>query len=272
SAINSAGLPSMWCLSIIWTSSPSLNSAMLGEDGGKGTIWFLAVSTASVSTPAKTVTKWSGVLLFCRLSLAAGLALAAAQPHTEFTTTKVVPSCLRASSTASEVCSSWNPAVARSALMGLTNSSGYIDSILLVVKDKAIVAVFHKTLQGDTIGFLGKALSLGLKDYRMIKWVAAILGYFLFRLPGAILGFFLGSLMDGMGSSKGGPSPFGQPTVSAADFELHLIALCSIVIKADGQVSQRELDYVRQYFLQTYGREKANAIFKTINRSEERRV
>lgn len=105
----------------------------------------------------------------------------------------------------------------------------------------------------------------------MIKWVAAILGYFLFRLPGAILGFFLGSLMDGLGGSRGGASPFGQRTVSAADFELHLIALCSIVIKADGQVSQRELDYVRQYFLQTYGREKANAIFRTFNETINKR-
>jgi DnaJ like chaperone protein len=37
------------------------------------------------------------------------------------------------------------------------------------------------------------------------------------------------------------------------------------VIKADGSVSQRELDYVRQYFLSTYGKEKANAIFRTFN-------
>src|SRR5690606_15498288 len=99
----------------------------------------------------------------------------------------------------------------------------------------------------------------------MIKWVAAILGYFLFRLPGAILGFFLGSLMDGLGTSKGGARPFGQQRVSAADFELHLISLCSIVIKADGQVNQRELDHVRQYFVGTYGREKANSIFRTFN-------
>lgn len=53
--------------------------------------------------------------------------------------------------------------------------------------------------------------------------------------------------------------------VSPADFELNLLSLCSLVIKADGQVSQRELDYVRQYFLSTYGKEKANAIFRTFN-------
>src|SRR5690554_4557545 len=105
----------------------------------------------------------------------------------------------------------------------------------------------------------------------MIKWVAAILGYFLFRLPGAVLGFFLGSLMDGLGGNRPAQGFFGQQTVSAADFELHLISLCSIVIKADGQVSQRELDYVRQYFVRTYGKEKANAIFRTFNEINKKR-
>ena len=102
----------------------------------------------------------------------------------------------------------------------------------------------------------------------MIRWFAAILGYFLFRLPGAILGFLVGSFIDNLNSSSGGRTVFSDFTrqkVSPADFELNLLSLCSIVIKADGQVNQRELDYVRQYFLSTYGKEKANAIFRTFN-------
>lgn len=103
----------------------------------------------------------------------------------------------------------------------------------------------------------------------MIKWVAAIIGYYLFRLPGAIIGFLLGSFIDNFSrGGKGAQSIFqdiGRQTVSPADFELNLLSLCSIVIKADGKVNQRELDYVRQYFLQTYGKEKANAIFRTFN-------
>ncbi|NAS10836.1 TerB family tellurite resistance protein [Poritiphilus flavus] len=102
----------------------------------------------------------------------------------------------------------------------------------------------------------------------MIKWFAAILGYFLFRFPGAILGFLVGSFLDNF--SSGGNTrtvfqDFTRTSVSPEDFELHLLSLCSIVIKADGTVSQRELDYVRQYFLSTYGKEKANAIFRTFN-------
>ena len=102
----------------------------------------------------------------------------------------------------------------------------------------------------------------------MIRWFAAIVGYFLFRLPGAILGFLIGSFLDNLNSGSGSRTVFSDFTrqkVSPADFELNLLSLCSIVIKADGQVSQRELDYVRQYFLSTYGKEKANAIFRTFN-------
>ena len=102
----------------------------------------------------------------------------------------------------------------------------------------------------------------------MLKWLAAFIGYMLFRLPGGIVGFLVGSLIDQLGGSSGSRtifSDFSRPNVSPADFELHLLSLCSIVIKADGQVSQRELDYVRQYFVQTYGKDKANAIFRTFN-------
>ena len=102
----------------------------------------------------------------------------------------------------------------------------------------------------------------------MIKWAAAIIGFLFFRLPGALLGFVIGSLLDNVSRPGSGGSLFEDLTrqkVSPADFEINLLTLCSIVIKADGQVSQRELDYVRQYFLRTYGKERANAIFRTFN-------
>lgn len=103
----------------------------------------------------------------------------------------------------------------------------------------------------------------------MIKWLAAILGYSLFRFPGAILGFLFGSFIDNLtGSSGRAQSILGDLTrqsVSPADFELNLLSLCSIVIKADGTISKREMEYVQQYFVGTYGKEKANAIFRTFN-------
>ncbi|KAA3624541.1 MAG: molecular chaperone DjiA [Flavobacterium sp.] len=105
----------------------------------------------------------------------------------------------------------------------------------------------------------------------MYRWIAAILGFALYRLPGAIIGFLLGSFLDNLGGGKttGGYKQVfqQQPTdrVSPADFELNLLSLASLVIKADGKVSQAELDFVRLYFVQAYGKDRANAIFKVFN-------
>ncbi len=102
----------------------------------------------------------------------------------------------------------------------------------------------------------------------MIRWFAAIIGYMFFRFPGAIAGFVLGSLIE---SFTGNRTSFqtvfkqGGDRVSPADFELNLLSLASLVIKADGTVSKSELDYVRQYFVQSYGVERANATFKVFN-------
>jgi len=105
----------------------------------------------------------------------------------------------------------------------------------------------------------------------MIKWFATIIGAIFLKFPGAILGFLIGSFLDsltGKNSERQAKQvfrDFTKQTVSPADFELNLLSLCSLVIKADGHVSKKELDYVRQYFVGTYGKEKANAIFRTFN-------
>jgi len=102
----------------------------------------------------------------------------------------------------------------------------------------------------------------------MIRWFAAIIGYTFFRFPGAIIGFLLGSVFENFNKSKGGRRTiFTQTrgTVSPADFELNLLSLASLVIKADGTVNQPELDFVRKYFVQAYGKERANATFKIFN-------
>lgn len=103
----------------------------------------------------------------------------------------------------------------------------------------------------------------------MIKWFTTVLGYTFFRFPGAVLGFLLGSVLDNYvgGKSTSYGRVFHQPKdrVSPADFELHLLSLASLVIRADGTVNQTELDYVRQYFVQSYGKERANATFKVFN-------
>lgn len=69
------------------------------------------------------------------------------------------------------------------------------------------------------------------------------------------------------GGFQGSSRPYGgqRQTVSPQDFELHLLSLTSIVIKSDGQVSSSELQYVRNYFIKSYGEQRASQIFKVFN-------
>jgi len=105
----------------------------------------------------------------------------------------------------------------------------------------------------------------------MLKWVCAFIGFIFYKgFFGALAGYLIGSLLDLMFMPKRNQTTFGRSfrsgeQVSPGDFELNLLSLASLVIKADGKVSQRELDYVRHYFVQAYGKDRANATFKTFN-------
>ncbi len=113
----------------------------------------------------------------------------------------------------------------------------------------------------------------------MIRWIGAIIGLVFRGWMGGIAGYVIGMLIDNLlfdsrkSASSQTRSPFSgqRTTVTPGDFELNLLSLCSIVIKADGQVSQREMDYVRQYFVQAYGKERANATFRTFNEVVKKR-
>lgn len=85
-----------------------------------------------------------------------------------------------------------------------------------------------------------------------------------------LLRWVYSTFISGGSSQRQGTSYSGNPyqsatTVSPQDFELNLLSLTSLVIKADGKVTQKELDYVRQYFVASYGKERANAVFKVFN-------
>ena len=65
--------------------------------------------------------------------------------------------------------------------------------------------------------------------------------------------------------------PQERPKTQSGDFEVSLLILASIVIKADGKQDQRELDFVRQQFINMYGKERADhafKLFKNINQQQ----
>lgn len=96
------------------------------------------------------------------------------------------------------------------------------------------------------------------------KWIAGGLGWAVFGPVGGIVGFLVGSAIEGSGAKKiaGGRQTEGPTT--RGDFMVSLIVLTAAVMKADGTVKKGELDYVKQYFLRSFGNEAANDAIKML--------
>jgi DnaJ like chaperone protein len=88
-----------------------------------------------------------------------------------------------------------------------------------------------------------------------------------------VLRWLYSLFVNNSGTTQRTGTPFQQrsTTVSPEDFELHLLTLSSIVMKADGKVTQNEMSYVQQYFVSSYGKDRANAIFKVFNEVVKKR-
>tara|TARA_Y100000389_G_C17444660_1_gene510819 strand:+ start:315 stop:1034 length:720 start_codon:yes stop_codon:yes gene_type:complete len=98
----------------------------------------------------------------------------------------------------------------------------------------------------------------------MIKWVAAVIGYSFLRFPGAILGFMVGGFFEFL-SKNSIQIRTSSYAIKPETFQLNLLALSALIIKADGKIEQKELDFVRSFFIVQYGKERADSIFRTFN-------
>jgi DnaJ like chaperone protein len=107
------------------------------------------------------------------------------------------------------------------------------------------------------------------------KWIGAGLGFSLGGPIGAAIGFAIGSFVAGfsegdlteeqMEYQRNVDRGSIKSDTQSGDFEMSLLVLASIVIKSDGKIDQRELDFVRSQFLNMYGKERANNAFKLFN-------
>jgi DnaJ like chaperone protein len=113
------------------------------------------------------------------------------------------------------------------------------------------------------------------------KWIGGALGWSFGGPIGAIIGLAIGSLIDNFGSGTNGPFLSGdysstrtrrQPQTQSGDFEVSLLILASVVIKADGKQDQKELDFVRKQFIGMYGQERANHAFKLFKNINKQRI
>jgi len=107
-----------------------------------------------------------------------------------------------------------------------------------------------------------------------VKWLGAGLGFTLGGPIGAVLGYALGSVLDGVSMSDFTKDQETQNRKrvrrvkvdsTPGDFEISLLVLSSLVIKADGKVDEKELEFVRLHFVKMYGKTKANKAFKLFN-------
>tara|TARA_B100000809_G_scaffold265361_1_gene323962 strand:+ start:1421 stop:2179 length:759 start_codon:yes stop_codon:yes gene_type:complete len=104
------------------------------------------------------------------------------------------------------------------------------------------------------------------------KWLGAGLGFSLGGPIGAAIGFAIGSFVDGFTEDdlteeqkeyqRNVEAGDVNSDTQSGDFEMSLLVLASIVIKSDGKVDQRELNFVRSQFVGMYGKERANSAFK----------
>ena len=97
------------------------------------------------------------------------------------------------------------------------------------------------------------------------KWVGATLGWSFGGPIGAALGFILGSVVDGVKFEQiemDSRRTLKKPQTQSGDFEVSLLVLAAIVIKADGKVDKRELEFVRKQFVGMYGKTRADNAFK----------
>ncbi len=97
------------------------------------------------------------------------------------------------------------------------------------------------------------------------KWLGAGLGWTFAGPIGGILGFVLGSFVDEFSTTElkdFQKDIYSGSKTQSGDFEISLLVLAAVVIKADGKVNKRELDFVRSSFISMYGEERANRAFK----------
>ena len=85
------------------------------------------------------------------------------------------------------------------------------------------------------------------------QWIGAFIGLYFGGIIGAIVVFFLvGKLVK---LNSGGLT-----------YELALLNLSILLIKSDGNVDSREIEYVRSFFVKNFGKERANFLFKEIKK------
>lgn len=95
--------------------------------------------------------------------------------------------------------------------------------------------------------------------------IALIAGWFLGDVLGVIAAFFLiRELVISETNSSSSKSGSTNPEKSEF-YRISLLKLSSLLIKVDGNVDEKEVKFVRDYFKKTFGEKESNIAFKQLN-------
>lgn len=95
------------------------------------------------------------------------------------------------------------------------------------------------------------------------KWIGGGLGFTFGGPIGGIVGFAIGAMLDHMSGAapEEAPPTRSRPgPATGGDLAMSLVVLTAALMKADGRVTQRELDHVRRFFLQQFGAQQAGQL------------
>lgn len=88
------------------------------------------------------------------------------------------------------------------------------------------------------------------------KWIAGGLGWAFLGPIGGLIGFALGAMVDGQEDGLQQPG-LRSGTTTQGDFIASLVVLIGAVMKSDGRVVKSELDFVKDFFVRSFGVEQA---------------
>ena len=99
-----------------------------------------------------------------------------------------------------------------------------------------------------------------------LRLILTGLGWAFYGPLGGIIGYAIGALFSGNRPRvirSQVEDTFGN-TEEKRDFNVTLLVLSAAVMKADGNVKRSELDYVKRFFLQNFGQERAESYIKML--------
>lgn len=94
------------------------------------------------------------------------------------------------------------------------------------------------------------------------KWIGGGLGWALGGPIGGLVGFAVGAMLDHMHGTPDQPTAqqrrvHGSGHTTGGDLTMSLVVLIAALMKADGRVTQSELENVRRFFVRQFGQQQA---------------